>query len=82
MIIGCDMMVQLGLSDEFKSQVLKWGGINVPMKVPRGLLGQTDLTSRDMREVVMQTAEPVSARDATDRAHSPPSVGSLRTHYQ
>ena len=32
MIIGCDLMVQLGLPADFKHQVLKWGGITVPMR--------------------------------------------------
>ena len=37
------------------------------MKEIRGLIGQTYQTSHDMHEVVMQTAEPVSTRDATER---------------
>ena len=36
------------------------------MKEPRGLLGKSDLTSREMREVVMHTAEPFSTREATE----------------
>ena len=32
-----------------------------------GVLGQTYLTSREIREVVMKTAEPVSVRGSTDR---------------
>ena len=32
-----------------------------------GLPGKADLTSRDIREVVMQAAEPVSSREATNR---------------
>ena len=30
MIIGRDLMVQLGLSDDFKCQVLQWDGETVP----------------------------------------------------
>ena len=37
------------------------------MKEPGGLLGQTDLTSSKICKVVMQTAEPVSTREATER---------------
>ena len=37
------------------------------MKEPRGLIGQTGLTSREMREVVMQTAEPFSTMESTYR---------------
>ena len=59
-IFGCDLMVKLGISADFKRQVLQWDGATVPMKEPRGLLGQTYLTSSEMREVLMQTAEPVS----------------------
>ena len=37
------------------------------MKEPIGMIGQTDLNSHDMREVVMNTAKPVSTREATER---------------
>ena len=37
------------------------------MKEPSGLLGQTDLTSRDMRKLVTQTTKIVSTREATER---------------
>ena len=37
------------------------------MKEPSGLLGQTDLTKRDMRKVVMQNAEPASTRETTEK---------------
>ena len=62
MIIGCDLRVQLCRLVYFKRQVLQWDGVTVPMEEPRCLLGQTCLTIREMREVVMQTSEPVSAR--------------------
>ena len=48
-------MVQLGFLVNFKRQVLQWDDATVPTKEPIGLLGKTDLTSRDMYEVVMQT---------------------------
>ena len=67
MIIGRDLMVQLGLTANFKRQFLQWYGATVYMKQPSGLLGQANLTKRDMREVVMQTAEPASTIEATDR---------------
>ena len=62
MIIGRNLMVQIGLSDDFKRQVLQRDGVTVPMKEPSGLLGQIDLTSCDMQDLVIQTSEPVSAR--------------------
>ena len=44
-IIARNLMVQLGLSDEFKRQFLQWGGNTVPMKEPSGLLGQANINS-------------------------------------
>ena len=38
-IIGHDLMVQLGILVEFKHQVLQWYGDTVPMKEPSGMLG-------------------------------------------
>ena len=62
MIIGRDLMVKLGLSAEFKLQVLQWDGVTSPMKEPICLLGKSYSTSRKMREVVIQNAEPASTR--------------------
>ena len=39
MIIGHDLMVQLGLLVGFKHQVLQWDDITLSMKEPRNLLG-------------------------------------------
>ena len=57
MIIGRDLMVQLGLTADFKREVLQCNGATVHMKEPRILLGQSNLTKREMREVVMQNSE-------------------------
>ena len=67
MIIGRDLMVQLGLTADFNHQVLQWYGDTVHIKEPSGFLGQSNLTKREMREVVMQTTEPASAREAIER---------------
>ena len=53
MIIVHDLMVKLGLTSNLKRQLPQWDGITVSMKEPRGLLGKSDLTSREMRVVVM-----------------------------
>ena len=53
MIIVHDLMVQLGILDDFKSQLLQWDGATVPTKEPIGMLGQADLTSHETRKVVM-----------------------------
>ena len=67
MIICRDLIVQLGLADDFKRQVLQWDGATVHMKEPSSLIGKSDLTKREMREVVMQNAEAASNREATER---------------
>ena len=55
-IIVRDMMVQLGLTANFKHQVLQWDGTNLHMKDSNNLLGKSNLTQHEMREVVIQTA--------------------------
>ena len=60
-------MVQLGLTDNPKRQALQWDGTTVNTKDSINLLGKSDLTKREMREAVMQTADPVSTREATER---------------
>ena len=60
-------MIQLGLIDDFKQQVLQSDGATVHMKEPRNLLGQSDIIKREIRKVVMQTSEPASIQEATER---------------
>ena len=67
MIIFYDLMVKLDLLADYQRQLLQWDGITVPMKEPIGLLGKSYLTNRNMHELVMQTAEPVSTIEATER---------------
>ena len=45
MIIGRDLMVQLGLMADFKRQVLQWDGVIVPIEEPSGLLGKLEQIS-------------------------------------
>ena len=59
-------MVQLGLTADFKRQVLQWYGATVNIKELRNFLGESDLTKREMREVVMQTEEPDSTWESTE----------------
>ena len=49
-------MVQIGLTADFKNQVLQWDGDTAHMKKASSLLRKSDLNKRNMREVVMQTA--------------------------
>ena len=53
MVIGSDIMVHIGLLDYSKHQVLQWDAAIVTMKPPGDLIGQTDLTSREMCEMVI-----------------------------
>ena len=65
MIIGREMMAHLDLTADFKRQVLQWDCTTIHMKESRNLLGQSELTKREMHEVVMQTAEPASTQEDT-----------------
>ena len=67
MIIGRDLMVQLGPKADSKCQSIQWDGATIHMKESSNFLGQSDLTKRKMREVVIQTAEPASVREDTQR---------------
>ena len=62
MTIGCDLILQLGLSVNFKCGVLQWDGATGTTKEPSGLIGKSDLPGRDIHEVVMQAEEPASTR--------------------
>ena len=46
MIICRDVIVKLGLTADFKRQVLQWDGAIVPMKEPRSLIGKSYLSQR------------------------------------
>ena len=48
-------MVQLGLMEDFKRQVISSENAAASTKDPRILLGRTSLTSSEMRKVVMHT---------------------------
>ena len=58
-------MVQPGLEINFKHQVLSWYNAVVPMKYSSSFLGQYNLNMSDMREVIIQTSEPASTKEAT-----------------
>ena len=54
-IVVNDLMVQLGITANFKRQDHKWDNVLVPTKEPISLLFQTDGTGCKMREVIMHT---------------------------
>ena len=60
-------MVQIGLTAKYKHQVLQWYGDTVNMKEPIILLGKSNLTKQEMREVVVHTIEPASTQEATEQ---------------
>ena len=67
MIIVYNLMVQLGLSENFKHQFHQWDFATLSMKEPIGMIWQTYLTSCEVRKEVVKTLEPFSTREATER---------------
>ena len=65
MIIGRELMIQLGLKSDFGSQILEWDETVIPMKYLGIFLFQTDLTNRDIQDMVMQYTELDSTKKAT-----------------
>ena len=65
-IIRYDLMIQLGLSVNLRRRVLQCDGAIVLTNKPSGLIVQTYLTSHKCFKKVMQTAELVSTRKATE----------------
>ena len=59
-------MVQLVLIADLNHQFPQWDSVTVPVKKPSGMQWKSDLTSRDMRMVVMKTTEPDFTREATE----------------
>ena len=59
-------MEKLPLKDDFGRQILEWDDTAITGKYKRNFLGQPDLTKRQMREVLMQTPETASTRQATE----------------
>ena len=66
-IIGRYLIVKLSLKASFGCQIMEWDNTVIPMKDSRKSLGQPDLTKREIRKGVMQTVEPVSTREYTER---------------
>ena len=48
MIIGRNLMVHIGLTANFKRQVLQWGVATVHIKEPSSLVGKYDLIKLEM----------------------------------
>ena len=65
MIIGRELMIQLGLKSDFGSQILEWDETVIPMKYLGIFLFQTDLTNRDIQDMVMQYTELDSTKKST-----------------
>ena len=53
MLILRELMVQLGLSAAFKHKILHWDDVTITMKEPSSMLGKSDITRCEMREVVI-----------------------------
>ena len=49
MIIAHDLMAQLELLDDFKTQLIQWDGATAPMKEPSGMLEKKQIVTRCAR---------------------------------
>ena len=64
-IIGRYLMLQLGLTADFNYQVLSRDNAVLPMKYPRNIIGQSNLSKRDVCELLMHSADPYLTNEAT-----------------
>ena len=55
--IDHELMLQIGLVGNFERQVVQLDNVSLPIKGQISLLGQTYLTSHEMRDLVMYTVE-------------------------
>ena len=63
-------MVRIILIDNFNHNVLEWDGDSVPMNkllCQALVLVQTNNTTYDIQDVVIQTTEPVLPKESTER---------------
>lgn len=66
MIIGRDLMVELGLIINFKDKKVSWEGIDMPMR-DFNQLRKLNLSRREMRAVIQASHEPIVTEEATKR---------------
>ena len=66
MIIGRDLMIQIGLLNNFRREVIKRDGVTLSVKELICLPGQTYITSSEMRKMLIQIVEQVPAKEATE----------------
>ena len=53
--------------DGFRCKFIEWYDVVLPMKDPGNFLGKPNLTKYKMLEVLMQTSESYSTREATEQ---------------
>ena len=66
MIIGRDLLGQLGLIIDYKNKLIDWQGIKIPMR-DYERLRELNLTSRELNTIIHNTTEPIVTERATKR---------------
>ena len=66
MIIGRDLLGQLGMIIDYKDHLIDWEGIKIPMR-DYERLRELNLTSRELNTIIHNTTEPIVTEKATKR---------------
>ena len=71
MIIGRDLLNELGIDLSFKTKTISWDEMVVPMATHYSYdkTEKKDLSYKEIRQLVVQTEEPRVTKDATQRLH-------------
>ena len=66
MIIGRDLLGQLGIVIDYKNHIIDWEGIKIPMR-DYERLRKLNLTSKELNTIIHNTKEPIVTEKATKR---------------
>ena len=66
MIIGRDLLGQLGMIIDYKNNLIDWEGIKSPMR-DYERLRKLNLSSKELKVIIKNTTEPIVTQRATER---------------
>ena len=66
LIIGRDLMLELGLDISFENKTIMWEGTTIPMR-DFNMLRKWNLFKYEMRIIIQEMNEPIVAQEATDQ---------------
>ena len=66
MIIGRDLLGQLGIIIDYKNNLIDWEGTKIPMR-DYERLRKLNLSSKDLNVIIQNTTEPIVTQRATER---------------